>query len=365
MFWLWLWLFGLALASENLKPGQAKLLAFRRICILLPLPLPPPPPPPSFLCNTPPTRCLISALAYQQRAQVQPQKQTTLFVGSISGGITDATFNHLLTACGSIKLFKHLTTPANKPQGSGFAEFEEPDGPPRAPAPPNNTEPPAPEDGHANNKLLLPDPSVVQTSKAAIDTLVADINRVAADTSSQKEKRRTSPRHSGLGISEITQFRECATKREREKMRELQAQIPTPGGAPSGPKMREWRQPKEVEAWDDDESDELFYIDRARWHAVRVWHLATEQSAAFKQEEAANLMRESEDFFGEADGRDAGAGGGAAARGAVVGSYSNGYERAQRSACARIDLVPQLDSARSRILGSSTLLSEVPVHSVH
>jgi hypothetical protein len=36
-------------------------------------------------------QCLISALAYQQRAQVQPQKQTTLFVGSILGGITDTT----------------------------------------------------------------------------------------------------------------------------------------------------------------------------------------------------------------------------------------------------------------------------------
>ena len=42
----------------------------------------------------------ISALAQQQQMQFVPpqvQKQTTLFVGSISGGITDAFLNQLLT----------------------------------------------------------------------------------------------------------------------------------------------------------------------------------------------------------------------------------------------------------------------------
>jgi hypothetical protein len=98
----------------------------------------------------------ISALAFQQQqAQVQPQKQTTLFVGSISGGITDATLNALLTACGPIKSFKRLITPANKPQGFGFAEFEEPDGALRALALLNNVELPALEDGCANKNLLV------------------------------------------------------------------------------------------------------------------------------------------------------------------------------------------------------------------
>ncbi|KAF8150394.1 hypothetical protein K438DRAFT_1943683 [Mycena galopus ATCC 62051] len=198
----------------------------------------------------------------------------------------------------------------------------------------------------------------------------------------------------GLVISQIAQFR------EREKMRELQAQIPQPGsgggggGAPSGLKMREWGRPKKeppreqqreapreqgmgkgaqgynkpvdftdeeleadrkenrrrdeevsfrdrerrykprertriialeraiarqrqtaeseacervelrsrLESWDDDESDELFYVDRARWRTVRARHLAAEQSAdaasaAFEEEEAGNLARESEDFL--------------------------------------------------------------------
>ncbi|KAJ7839163.1 hypothetical protein B0H14DRAFT_2588171 [Mycena olivaceomarginata] len=234
-----------------------------------------------------------------------PRKQTTLFVGSILGGITDTT---LL----------------------------------------NNVKVPALEDGCANKKLLIKadektcvldayastrplDPGAVQTSKAAINTLIADINRVTTDELTEGKR--------GLVISEISQFREHAMKWEREKMRELQTQILTPGGAPSGPKMREWGQPKRwsrsgagmgkgaqgynkpvvfvrewegerepkrqmqtdeeleaeckegrrhneednrangakscaaesdvrssvrLEAWDDDESDKLFYIDRAR-----------------------------------------------------------------------------------------------------
>ncbi|KAJ6544082.1 hypothetical protein B0H19DRAFT_1212448 [Mycena capillaripes] len=382
----------------------------------------------------------ISALAYQQQAQIQPQKQTTLFVGSISGGITDTTLNSLLTACGPIKSFKRLITPANKPQGFGFAEFEEPDGALRALALLNNVELPALEDGCANKRLLIKadektrafldayastrplDPGAAQTSKAAIDTIVGDINRLAAASTSEKEKYVVPPHlhdlqeadlpetQRGLVISEIAQFRERAAKREREKMRELQQQQQP--AVPSGPKMREWGRPKEeqpreqqqqqqqqsgapreqgmgkgaqgynkpvdfvreqrepkrptqtdeeleaerkegrrrdeevsfrdrerryeprerariqaleraiarqrttaeneardridmrarFEAWDDDESDELFYVDRARWRTVRARHLAAEQSAdaasaAFEEEEAANLARESEDFL--------------------------------------------------------------------
>lgn len=57
-----------------------------------------------------------------------------------------------------------------------------------------------------------------------------------------------------------------------------------------------------LEAWDDDESDEPFYADRARWRSMRARHLAAEESAdatsaAFEEEEAANLARESEDFL--------------------------------------------------------------------
>lgn len=104
----------------------------------------------------------ISALAQQQMLQ-QPyhvmapptQKQTTLFVGSISGGITDDFLNTLLGACGPMKAFKRLITPANKPQGFGFVEYEDPDSAIRCINLLNGVELPALEDGCANKKLLV------------------------------------------------------------------------------------------------------------------------------------------------------------------------------------------------------------------
>lgn len=69
--------------------------------------------------------------------------------------IYTALFLIRLQACGSIKSFKRLITPANKPQGFGFAEFEDPDGALRAIALLNNVELPALEDGCANKKLLV------------------------------------------------------------------------------------------------------------------------------------------------------------------------------------------------------------------
>ena len=60
-----------------------------------------------------------------------------------------------MQACGPIKSFKRLITPANKPQGFGFAEFEDPDGALRALELLNNVELPALEDGCANKKLLV------------------------------------------------------------------------------------------------------------------------------------------------------------------------------------------------------------------
>lgn len=58
-------------------------------------------------------------------------------------------------ACGPISSFKRLITPANKPQGFGFAEFQDPDGALRAMALLNNVELPALEDGCVNKKLLV------------------------------------------------------------------------------------------------------------------------------------------------------------------------------------------------------------------
>ena len=51
--------------------------------------------------------------------------------------------------------FKRLITPANKPQGFGFAEFQDPDGALRAMTLLNGVELPALEDGCVNKKLLV------------------------------------------------------------------------------------------------------------------------------------------------------------------------------------------------------------------
>ncbi|KAF8627403.1 hypothetical protein AX17_006218 [Amanita inopinata Kibby_2008] len=385
----------------------------------------------------------ISALAQQQQMHFVPpqaQKQASLFVGSISGGITDAFLNQLLSACGPINSFKRLITPANKPQGFGFAEFEEPDGAIRALTLLNGVELPALEDGCANKKLLVKadektrlfldaykahrmttnvDEEQNQKSKEKIDGLLADIKRKSEDAANSglidREKYIIPPHlhdlheadlpetQRGLVISEIAQFRERAAKREREKMRDVRESIPLL--VPSGPK-REWgksqpqqaapqaksqgtvkssqsyskpagfvkakdestgkpmesaktdeeleaerkearrrdeensfrdrerryeprerariqgleraitreRATKEAEerdrvemrqrldVWDDDESDELFYVDRARWRHIRVRRLEAEEAAdgksrQYEEQEAENLRRESEDFL--------------------------------------------------------------------
>ncbi|KAJ3770488.1 hypothetical protein FB446DRAFT_692144 [Lentinula raphanica] len=382
----------------------------------------------------------ISALAAQQHSMQfvppQAQKQIQLFVGSISGGVTDPFINELLSACGKVNSFKRLITPANKPQGFGFAEYDEPDSALRAINLLNGVELPALEDGCANKSLLIKadektkafldayssqrmvtnaDEEKNRQAKAKIDELVQRINKESQDAAENglldKEKYVIPPHlhdlqeadlpetQRGLVISEIAQFRERAAKREREKMKDVPS-FPQ-GGAPSGPKAREWGKPaaqpqtstaassrgkpsmsgfvkegssddgrrssrttktdeeleqerkesrrrdeeisfrdrerryeprervriaalersiareratKEAEdrdrvemrerldLWDDDESDELFYVDRARWRQLRARRLEAEEAAdiksrRFEEQEVENLRRESEDFL--------------------------------------------------------------------
>ncbi|KIO02958.1 hypothetical protein M404DRAFT_638155, partial [Pisolithus tinctorius Marx 270] len=216
----------------------------------------------------------ISALAQQQQQQQmlhQPfhimapptQKQTTLFVGSISGGISDDVLNRLLGACGPMKAFKRLITPANKPQGFGFVEYEDPDSAIRCINLLNGVELPALEDGCASKKLLIKadektklfmdaysaqkmktdvDEAKVQEALQKITSLVEDINRSSQDAANRgliDKERYVIPPHlhdlqeadlpegqRGLVISEIAQFRERAAKREREKVREVRESIP-------------------------------------------------------------------------------------------------------------------------------------------
>ncbi|CDO72205.1 hypothetical protein BN946_scf184970.g57 [Trametes cinnabarina] len=192
----------------------------------------------------------------------QQPKAVTLFVGSISGGITDAFLNEILKACGPLNSFKRLITPANKPQGFGFAEFQDPDGALRAMTLLNGVELPALEDGCVNKKLLADDEALRQ-AKARVDELLSDINKKSQEAASNglidREKYVIPPHlhdlqeadlpetQRGLVMNEIAQFRERAAKREREKMRDVREAMPqilASTATPSGPKVREWGKPQ-------------------------------------------------------------------------------------------------------------------------
>ncbi|EIW81557.1 hypothetical protein CONPUDRAFT_73253 [Coniophora puteana RWD-64-598 SS2] len=386
------------------------------------------------------------------------QKTATLFVGSISGGITDAFLNRLLATCGPVKPIKRLITPANKPQGFGFAEFDDADSALRAITLLQGVELPALEDGCANKKLLIKadektklfldafsaqkmktdeDEARLADSRAKITALVDEINALSAEAANSglldKEKYVIPPHlhdlqeadlpetQRGLVISEIAQFRESAAKREREKLKNVRANMaaatnsfgspspgpgPANGNAPNGPKTREWGKPQgaspapgtpgkgtrgasygkapagfvkaedasaggmtaakgktdeeleeerkearrreeensyrdrerryeprertrlaaiersiarqqaireaeerdrvemqaRLDVWDDDESDEMFYVDRARWRQMRARRVALEEqhdseSRMYEEREAENLRIESEKFL--------------------------------------------------------------------
>ncbi|KAI0036260.1 hypothetical protein K488DRAFT_41458 [Vararia minispora EC-137] len=210
-----------------------------------------------------------------------PRRSVQLFVGSISGGVTDIYLSRLLGACGKVASFKRLITPANKPQGFGFAEYEDPDSALRAIELLNGVELPALEDGCVNKKLLVKadektkvfldaystqrmrtdaEEALMQRSRADVKKLVDEINEESNQATNDgrlDKERYVIPPHlhdlheadlpetqRGLVISEIAQFRERAAKREREKMREQPKISPALLLPPAAPKVREWGKPQ-------------------------------------------------------------------------------------------------------------------------
>ncbi|KAI5986555.1 hypothetical protein EDC04DRAFT_3149465 [Pisolithus marmoratus] len=209
---------------------------------------------------------------------------------------TDECLNALLGACSPMKVFKHLITPANKPQGFGFVKYEDSDLAIRCINLLNGVELQALEDGCAN-KQLLPMPrwphtdadektklfmdtysaqkmktdagdTKVQEARQKIATLIKDINcssQEATNCGLIDKQRYDIPPHfhnlqeaylpegqHGLVISKVAQFWECATKRERENIREVRESIPhilaSTTTTPSGPKMREWGKQQQQQA---------------------------------------------------------------------------------------------------------------------
>ncbi|KAG8920556.1 hypothetical protein FRC01_000703 [Tulasnella sp. 417] len=134
----------------------------------------------------------------------------------------------------------------------------------------------------------------------------------------------------GIVLSEIAQFRERAMKKEKEKTERERLAATGSRDAGYGERRYEPRERQRIaaiertmnrervvsesedrdrsamksslEAWDDDESDELFYIDRTRWRAQRGKVLAAETAAdansrKIEEREAEHLRQESERFL--------------------------------------------------------------------
>ncbi|CAE6514027.1 unnamed protein product [Rhizoctonia solani] len=206
-------------------------------------------------------------------------KATTLFVGSISPGISDGFLTSLFAACGPLRSFKRLQTPQGKPQAFGFAEFEEPDAVVRAlqlldgrllpsleGGPPKKLSVKADQKTQGFLKTYEeqrgqnPEDEVAKlTSETLIGSLIAALTDPSAlphDHAPEKLNEVIIPPHlqdlqeqdlpeeqRGLVLSEISLFRERSARRDKPPQvvaRQQQHHQPS-GGA------RTWGQPQEKE----------------------------------------------------------------------------------------------------------------------
>ncbi|KAF8751228.1 PWI domain [Rhizoctonia solani] len=345
-------------------------------------------------------------------------KATTLFVGSISPGISDGFLTSLFAACGPLRSFKRLQTPQGKPQAFGFAEFEEPDAVSRALQLLDGRLLPSLEGGQPKKLSVKadqktqgflktyeeqrgqnPDDEVAKmTSETLIGSLIAaltDPSALPQEQTPEKSNEVIIPPHlqdlqeqdlpeeqRGLVLSEISLFRERSARRDKPP----QVVARQPQRQESGGGTRTWGQPQQdkekgeshglaskpigfVQAtrdkdkekqepasktrasrkrqtrsarrndwrldegtkiilsvienveglaraeekdrqelkqrlaeWDDDASDEPFYVDRARWRQTRHRFLLSETQAddasrAMEERQAEHLRLESEAFL--------------------------------------------------------------------
>ncbi|CAE6416572.1 unnamed protein product [Rhizoctonia solani] len=203
-------------------------------------------------------------------------KATTLFVGSISPGISDGFLTSLFAACGPLRSFKRLQTPQGKPQAFGFAEFEEPDAVSRAlqlldgrllpsleGGPPKKLSVKADQKTQGFLKTYEeqrgpnPDDEVAKlTSETLIGSLIAaltDPSALPQEQTPDKSNEVIIPPHlqdlqeqdlpeeqRGLVLSEISLFRERSARRDKPP----QVVARQPQHQPSG-NQRAWGQPQQ------------------------------------------------------------------------------------------------------------------------
>ncbi|CAE6451362.1 unnamed protein product [Rhizoctonia solani] len=203
-------------------------------------------------------------------------KATTLFVGSISPGISDGFLTSLFAACGPLRSFKRLQTPQGKPQAFGFAEFEEPDAVSRALQLLDGRLLPSLEGGppkklsatdqktqgflktYEEQRGQNPDDEVAKlTSETLIGSLIAaltDPSALPQEQTQEKSNEVIIPPHlqdlqeqdlpeeqRGLVLSEISLFRERSARRDKPP----QVVARQPQRQESGGGTRTWGQPQQ------------------------------------------------------------------------------------------------------------------------
>ncbi|KAJ1305644.1 hypothetical protein OPQ81_000640 [Rhizoctonia solani] len=207
-------------------------------------------------------------------------KATTLFVGSISPGISDGFLTSLFAACGPLRSFKRLQTPQGKPQAFGFAEFEEPDAVVRAlqlldgrllpsleGGPPKKLSVKADQKTQGFLKTYEeqrgqnPDDEVAKlTSETLIGSLIAaltDPSALPQEQAPEKSNEVIIPPHlqdlqeqdlpeeqRGLVLSEISLFRERSARRDKPPQVVARQSQHQHQHQPSGP-TRAWGQPQQ------------------------------------------------------------------------------------------------------------------------
>ncbi|KAJ7909566.1 hypothetical protein B0H13DRAFT_2330271 [Mycena leptocephala] len=203
---------------------------------------------------------------------------------SISSGISDATLKELLMACGPINSFTRGITPACNPRAFAITEFEEPDAVLHALRLLHNVELPALEDGYSNKHLLikvdektctlLDAYEVRRTLKPSAEAVKAEngtvVVRLQAEAKDRAEARSTA----------LFRYQEHICEAERTpRIHALNEAIEMLRAGAANEAQSRIDMRAKLAAWDDDESDDLFYTDRSRWRALRALDLAAEEAS--------------------------------------------------------------------------------------
>jgi len=130
---------------------------------------------------------------------------------------------------------------------------------------------------------------------------VKEVSQPAGKTDEQLEADRKEARRR----DEENSFKDRERRyepRERQRIQAIERAIGRQEAQREAEERDKLEMRKRLDVWDDDESDELFYVDRARWRQLRSRRLEAEEAAddksrQYEEQEAENLRKESEEFL--------------------------------------------------------------------